>query len=119
MFDAFDQGMPYASFIDLTDTLTAESYYRTDTHWRQEHLLPVAQKLCEAMGVTAPNAGDFTAIKVERPFYGVYYGQAALPMEPDQLIWMESELLKDCENRFPRVFHAGNRKPHKNVGISR
>ena len=52
--------------------------------------------ICEAMGIPAPKAEDFTQRKVERPFYGVYYGQAALPMEPDAMYLLESDLLKNC-----------------------
>ena len=97
MFEAFDQGMPYATYVDLTDTLTAESYYRTDTHWRQEHLLNAAEKLCQAMGVRPFEADSFTATALERPFYGVYYGQAALPMKPETIYIMENELLSQCK----------------------
>ena len=39
---------------------------------------------------------DFTPVKLERPFYGVYYGQAALPMEPDELWVLESDSLYAC-----------------------
>lgn len=90
------EGMPWAAQIDLRETLSAEDYYRTDTHWRQERLLPAAGALCQALGVTASEAGDYTMTALERPFYGVYYGQAALPMEPDTLYLMESELLEGC-----------------------
>ena len=96
MFASFQARMPWAEFVDITDTLTAQDYYRTDTHWRQENLLDAATKLCEALGVSAPNPGDYTPTALERPFYGVYYGQAALPMEPETMYVMESELLKDC-----------------------
>ena len=96
MFAGFQTGMPWAEFVDITDTLCAQDYYRTDTHWRQEKLLDVAAKLSRALGVTAPDAVDYTKTALERPFYGVYYGQAALPMEPETMYVMESELLKDC-----------------------
>lgn len=96
LFDTVQQQMPWATHIDITDCLTATDYYRTDTHWRQEALLPTAQKLSAAMGVTPPQVEDFTKTKLERPFYGVYYGQAALPMEPEDMYIMESQLLKDC-----------------------
>jgi len=88
--------MPYARFVDITGDLSPDSYYRTDTHWRQEQLFPVAQTLCEAMDVTAPKAEDFTQTLATQSFYGVYYGQAALPMKPDSLYLLESPLLKDC-----------------------
>ena len=59
-------------------------------------LLPAASALCQAMGVTSPVAEDYDRTALERPFYGVYYGQAALPMEPDRLYYLESELLAGC-----------------------
>lgn len=89
-------GLPWAQEIDLRPTLTGQDYYRTDTHWRQEHLLPAAAALCKGLGVTVPKAEDYTLTPVDRPFYGVYYGQAALPMEPDTLYLMESDLLAQC-----------------------
>ena len=97
LFATVQEKLPFATHIDITDRLTAQDYYFTDTHWRQEKLLGVAQKLSEAMGVTAPKAEDFTQVKIDRPFYGVYYGQAALPMEPEDLYILESDLLKDCK----------------------
>ena len=90
------EGMPWAEQIDLYETLTFEDYYRTDTHWRQEKLLDTARKLCDALGVPAPNEADYSLKALERPFYGVYYGQAALPMEPETMCLLESELLKQC-----------------------
>ena len=96
LFAAFREGMPWATHIDLTDTLSIEDYYRTDTHWRQENLLETASKLCQAMGNTAPDAEDYTLTPIDRPFYGVYYGQAALPMEPEIMYVLNSDLLANC-----------------------
>ena len=95
-FQTVEEKMPWAISIDLTDTLDIQDYYRTDTHWRQEKLLEAAKKICDAMGAEAPRAEDFTAVALERPFYGVYYGQAALPMEPETVYLMQSELLDGC-----------------------
>lgn len=90
------EGLPWAQEIDLRPVLSGQDYYRTDTHWRQENLIPAASALCEGLGVTPPKAGEFTPKAVERPFYGVYYGQAALPMEPDTMYLMESDMLSAC-----------------------
>lgn len=90
------EGMPWAEYVDITGSLTAGDYYRTDTHWRQERLLGTAALLCQAMGTEEPREGDFRATALEEPFYGVYYGQAALPMEPDELYILESDLLDAC-----------------------
>lgn len=93
MFEDLRTGMPWAQFIDLTDTLTVDSYYRTDTHWRQEAILPAAEKIAAALGVTV---GDFEEKKLDIPFYGVYCGQSALDLEPDSIILMENDLLSAC-----------------------
>jgi len=96
LFAAVQQKMPWAEYVDITDCLTADNYYRTDTHWRQETILPVAQKLRDAMGLSQLQAEDFIQRVLERPFYGVYYGQAALPMKAEELFVLESEMLSQC-----------------------
>ena len=96
LFQKLETGMPWSKFVDITDQLSVEDYYRTDTHWRQEKLLPVAQKLASAMGVTTFGAEELKTIALERPFYGVYYGQAALPMEPETMYVVKNDLLDQC-----------------------
>ena len=98
-YDALFEQMEvdWAKSIDLTQILTKESYYRTDTHWRQEVLVPVAQKLSEDMGQTGPEAEHYTAETMDRPFYGVYYGQAALPMVPDEMKLLQSDIFKNVK----------------------
>ena len=94
LFDKMAAGMPWARQIDLTDSLSITDYYRTDTHWRQENLFAAAKTICDALGVSAPDPVRATVL--DRPFYGVYYGQAALPMEPDTLAVLELDYLKAC-----------------------
>jgi len=96
LFSAFESGLPWAKPIDLTESLAAEDYYRTDIHWRQERLFEAANAICEVMGVMPPDPKDYILTAIDRPFYGVYYGQAALPMEPETMYLLESDLLKDC-----------------------
>jgi len=96
MFEKIQNGMPWAEYVDITGSLSIEDYYYTDTHWRQEKLLPVAQKLAEALGVSVEAESAFAPTALERPFYGVYYGQAALPMDAETMYIMNSQLLSDC-----------------------
>lgn len=87
------QGLPWAQYLDITPTLELSDYYRTDTHWAQENLIPTAQFLCQEMGVDGPKAENFTPVKVDKPFYGVYHAQAALPhVKPDTMYIMESPI---------------------------
>lgn len=84
---------PQATYVDLFGLLSLDDYYRTDTHWRQEAILPVAQALGDTMGLpvdlSAP-VGGFTQHTLE-PFYGVYFGQSALNVPPDTLCYLTSE----------------------------
>ena len=87
------QELPWAELIDLRGFLDIEDYYRTDTHWRQEQIVPAAQAIAQKLGVTVP---EFQQMAIDRPFYGVYYGQAALPMEPDTMYYLTNEVLENC-----------------------
>ncbi|MBR3996821.1 MAG: hypothetical protein IKI93_00585 [Clostridia bacterium] len=75
-------------FCGISDTLTQESYYRTDSHWRQEMLDDTAAKICASLGV-----GYVTEVYTEYrigEFYGVWAGQSALPVDPDVLVYRVS-----------------------------
>ena len=97
LFDGVRQAAPWATYIDLTGSLSLEDYYRTDTHWRQEALLPVAQTIATTMGNDLPQWEGYRVKPLERPFYGVYYGQAALPMAPETISLLESAALDACQ----------------------
>ena len=90
------QELPWAEFADITAALGAEDYYFTDTHWRQERIGATAETLCKALGADWFREGELSREKVERPFYGVYYGQAALPMKPEELYVMCGDILDGC-----------------------
>jgi len=97
LLQSVEAGMPWANHIDLMSALNGECYYRTDTHWRQEAILEAAERICKALGVSAFDRSSFTQTRIPRPFYGVYYGQAALPMEPEALYVMQNLILEQCK----------------------
>ena len=94
LWDRFREELPWAQQIDLREALKRGSYYRTDTHWQQDSLSVAAHTICEAMGIGTQR--DLHSTIADQPFYGVYYGQAALPLLPDYIVLMENELLKNC-----------------------
>ena len=93
LYQRMEQELGWAELIDLRPHLSIDSFYRTDTHWSQEAILPAAEAIADSLGVTVP---EFTQQTLERPFYGVYYGQAALPMEPDAIHYLTNEVLEGC-----------------------
>ncbi|MDE6203149.1 MAG: hypothetical protein K2G19_06690, partial [Lachnospiraceae bacterium] len=93
----------FAEYIPISDLLGRDDYYRTDTHWRQEKIADVAERLTLAMG--AEFSRDYDICRLERDFYGVYHGQAALPLPPDELWYVTGEDISNCE-----VYDWQNRK---------
>lgn len=84
-------------YIDIISDLAIDDYYHTDTHWRQERILDVAHHIADALGVGGSlnfSKGYDTGFTEHTiaDFYGVYYGQAALPMEPDTIVYLTDEV---------------------------
>jgi len=84
---------PEIGEIELFDTLTAESYYRTDPHWRQETLQPVLDRLSETLGLELSTVDSYEQGVFEN-FYGAYYGQSALAVSPDTLLYLENDITR-------------------------
>ena len=110
LFSYMEQKMQFAKFLDITPYISLEDYYKTDTHWRQECILDVAYFLKESMsGESKEIMSEEIILKaheelaqyevnvLKNPFYGVYYGQAALPVEPDTIYYLNNEALKECK----------------------
>lgn len=81
-------------YINIISGLSIDDYYHTDTHWRQERIAGTAQTILEAFGTEEADTlqmPDYHSNELKN-FYGVYYGQAALPMDPDAIIYLTNEV---------------------------
>lgn len=82
--------------IGIAPLLSLEDYYRTDPHWRQERLHPVAQALADAMGVSLPDTAEESLHTLAVEFHGSYWGKTAEPLAADVLSYITSPLLDGC-----------------------
>ena len=82
--------------IGIAPLLSLEDYYRTDPHWRQERLHPVAQALADAMGVSLPDTAEESLHALAGEFHGSYWGKTAEPLAADVLSYITSPLLDGC-----------------------
>ncbi len=84
----------FMEYIDITPLLMIEDYYKTDIHWKQEKLEKVAKEIAAEMGVTL--SGGYETKTLDKPFYGVYYGQSALPLAAEQIQYLSNDVLEQC-----------------------
>lgn len=82
---------PFMEYIDIINLLSVDDYYKTDTHWRQEKIVDIAAALANKMGVTIPS--EYKENELQRDFYGVYYGQRALPFESDKMVYLTNDVI--------------------------
>ncbi len=85
----------FMEYIDIKDLLTLDSFYKTDTHWRQEEIVPVAKEIAEKMGVQL-NA-EYKVNTLDNDFYGVYHGQVALPVPPEEIKYLTNDILENAK----------------------
>ncbi len=84
----------YMNYIDVTDLLGLDDYYTTDTHWRQEKIVDIAERIGDKMGVDVK--ATYEQAKLKKPFYGVYFGQLAMDFAPDEIVYLTNDVLKNC-----------------------
>ncbi len=97
MLNILSENITDAKYIDLFNTLSIDDYYSTDTHWKQENLDKVVEKLSNEM--------DFEYEKLDKieekyPFYGVYYGQSALPLNADTLKYGYNDSIRNAKVEY-------------------
>lgn len=84
----------FAEYIDIFPLLDANDYYTTDTHWKQQNIVDVANKLCTSMGASFTDT--FKENTLDKPFYGVYYNQSGLKVPADTLTYLTSDIIDNC-----------------------
>lgn len=104
LYEKFQTGIPEEmKYVEIKDLLELEDYYLTDTHWRQDAILDVAKLLGESM--KTPLKQTYETVTLDTPFYGVYYGQLALPVQADKISYLDNPIFADC-----KVYDAVNEK---------
>ncbi len=100
--ESFAKKVPFAKYIKISDLLGKDSYYKTDSHWKQEEIVPVAEALLKAMGKELK--GSFRKETVKDDFYGVYAGQMGFYGIKDEITLLKSEY---TESATVKSFDSG------------
>ncbi|MCM0651010.1 DHHW family protein [Clostridium swellfunianum] len=96
LLEIMKQNVSSMNYIDLFSTLDIKDFYKTDIHWSQDKTIDIADKLLKEMGNDI-QASDFQyEEKRLTPFYGSYYGQAALKQEPDTMVYLTNNIIENA-----------------------
>lgn len=93
MFSQIKAQTGFMKYIDIRDLLTLQSFYKTDTHWRQEEIIDVAKAISAEMGVEIK--AEYDVKTLDNDFYGVYHGQSALPLPPEEIKYLTNDVLRN------------------------
>ena len=86
MINFFKNELPFAEHIEIFGLIDENDYYLTDTHWQQQDLTEVAEKILIHLG--ARPFEDLEEKVATENFHGVYYGQSALPLKPEKIVYL-------------------------------
>lgn len=109
MIDILNKNIKNMEYIDIFDSLTIDNYYKTDSHWKQEEIFAVVEKLGEKMGFDALGADEYTPENLG-DFSGVYASRLALGIEPDKLVCLRNEITDNAV-----VYNVETQKKHTGV----
>lgn len=88
------QKVDFMEYIDIYDLLSPDDYYTTDTHWRQEKITDIADRLANSMGTNLTH--NYTENKLDKAFYGVYAGQFAKKVKPDTIKYLTNDAINNA-----------------------
>ena len=103
MISSLKGNTDFLKYIDITKNLELSDFYKTDTHWREENIVDVAEKIGNEMGTDVK--AEYKEKILDFDFYGVYYGQSALPLEAEEIKYLTNDVLENC-----KVFDYQNNK---------
>lgn len=94
MISILNSNVKNMEYIDIFKCLSLDDYYKTDIHWKQQNLGKVFDALGEKMHYTNHFKDALFEKREFSPFYGSYYGQAALPVKPDVLTYLTNDSIE-------------------------
>ena len=91
LFGFFEYQLPFAEYVDIYMQLDEDDYYLTDTHWQQQSITDAAEKIL--IFLEARPFENFEEKVATEEFYGVYFGQSALPLKPEKITYLTNDEL--------------------------
>ena len=94
MENMLKEKLTFAEYIKISDMLELSDYYKTDTHWKQENILKIAEKIANKMNANISD--NYETVKIT-DFKGAYSGQLPISEESDEIKVLINDTLKKCK----------------------
>lgn len=105
MKEIMSNNLGWANYIDIFDCLDLSSYYYTDSHWKQEKLQNVANRIASEMNFKSQYKYDEKKIA---DFKGVYAGRYLMKSKSDEIKILTNDVIENCI-----VYNYENKKKTK------
>lgn len=105
--DIMKDNLEWAEYINIFDCLDLSCYYATDSHWKQERLQNVTNRIATKMNLKI--RGEYDEKKV-MDFKGVYSGQFLKEIGSDEIRVLTNEIIENSKvynyetNKITKVY---------------
>lgn len=86
------QNLDFATYINISDLLSLSNFYYTDSHWKQETLVPIAKRIADEMGASIST--EYTEEKVT-DFIGTCAQQLPIESKTDEIIILKNDVIEN------------------------
>lgn len=102
------------NYLDLSNILTLEDYYKTDLHWKQEKLSNIVSSIGDLLGFSTAYDTDISSkvTSAYSPFYGAYYGQSSLKLPTDTITYVQD---KYTNSAIVKDYDQGKNEPATSI----
>lgn len=91
--ETMKENLKWANYIEIFDCLELSSYYATDSHWKQECLPKLVNRIIDSMDIAIKTPYEEKKIV---DFKGVYAGQFPIPIESDEIKILTNDVIENC-----------------------
>ena len=92
LLSMLENGLEGFEYIDIIPLLELADYYKTDTHWSQDRILDICDKLLETVGGADEIKGEYVTEKFDG-FEGAYFAYAPVEVAPDTIYYLTSDII--------------------------
>ena len=91
--DILSSNLKWATYINIFDCLDLYCYYATDSHWKQESLQNVVNRISNNINLKIEETYEENKVT---DFNGVYAGQFPIKSESDEIIVLTNDIIENC-----------------------